>query len=166
MPSGSLPDQYSISQGYPPVEIYMNLRKVAGLSEKSKEQGEGVAKGSWFGVVVTHDATNEVVGMGRVIGDGAWYFHVVDMAVLPNHQRKGIGDAILGRLLQEIEDKAPNGAYVNLVADFAGRKLYARHGFIETAPKSVSMEKRYPIFMNSLFTPTRLTIFTKVSANT
>jgi hypothetical protein len=28
--------------------------------------------------------------MGRVIGDGGWYFHVVDMAVLPEHQRRDL----------------------------------------------------------------------------
>jgi GNAT superfamily N-acetyltransferase len=139
-----LSDGYSISKGFPPVDVYLNLRKVTGLSQKSREQGEAVEKGSWFSVMVTHDDTNEVVGMGRVIGDGAWYFHIVDMAVLPDHQRKGIGDVILRRLMQEIEDKAPKGAYVNLVADLAGRRLYARHGFIETAPKSVAMEKRSP----------------------
>jgi len=33
--------------------------------------------------------------MGRVIGDGGWYFHIVDMAVLPEHQRRGLGDAVL-----------------------------------------------------------------------
>ena len=29
------------------------------------------------------------VGMGRVIGDGGWYFHVVDMAVLPTTSAAG-----------------------------------------------------------------------------
>ena len=77
--------------------------------------------------------------MGRVIGDGGWYFHVVDMAVLPDHQRRGLGDRILTELMQQIRSKAPPGAYVTLLADEPGRKLYARHGFVETAPGSIGM---------------------------
>ena len=32
-----------------------------------------------------------MVGMGRLLGAGGWYFHVLDMAVLPDHQRRGLG---------------------------------------------------------------------------
>ena len=55
--------------------------------------------------------------------------HVVDMAVLPAHQRRGLGDRILGTLLARIRQTAPPGAYVSLLADPPGRRLYARHGF-------------------------------------
>jgi GNAT superfamily N-acetyltransferase len=61
------------------------------------------------------------------------------MAVHPGHQRRGLGDAILTALLERITVSAPGGAYVNLLADPPGRRLYARHGFAETAPGSVGM---------------------------
>ena len=77
--------------------------------------------------------------MGRVIGDGGWYFHVVDMAVLPDHQRRGLGSAVLTHLLEQIRARAPKGAFVSLLADPPGRRLYARHGFAESAPDSVGM---------------------------
>jgi GNAT superfamily N-acetyltransferase len=79
--------------------------------------------------------------MGRLIGDGGWCFHVLDMAVLPEHQRKGLGDVILTTLLDRIRRLAPPGAFVNLLADPPGRSLYLRHGFVETAPigESVGM---------------------------
>jgi len=77
--------------------------------------------------------------MGRLLGDGGWYFHVVDMAVLPEHQRRGLGDSMLSALLDRVRELAPPGAYVNLLADAPGRRLYERHGFVETAPDSVGM---------------------------
>jgi ribosomal protein S18 acetylase RimI-like enzyme len=77
--------------------------------------------------------------MGRVIGDGGWYFHIADMAVLPEHQRRGLGSAVLDHLLQQIRDGAPDGALVTLLADPPGRSLYTRHGFVESAPGSVGM---------------------------
>ena len=66
---------------------------------------------------------------------------MVDMAVLPEHQRRGLGDAILTALLERIRNEAPAGAYVNLIADAPGRRLYARHGFAATAPDSIGMAR-------------------------
>jgi GNAT superfamily N-acetyltransferase len=77
--------------------------------------------------------------MGRLIGDGGWYFHVVDMAVLPEHQRRGLGSAVLRYLLEQIRQRAPRGAYVSLLADPPGRQLYTRFGFVESAPDSLGM---------------------------
>ncbi|MGI8683149.1 MAG: GNAT family N-acetyltransferase, partial [Mycobacteriales bacterium] len=65
-----------------------------------------------------------------------------DMAVLPAHQRRGLGDAILGALLNRVREVAPPGAYVNLLTDPPGRRLYERHGFAETAPGSIGMALR------------------------
>jgi len=60
--------------------------------------------------------------MGRIIGDGGWYFHIADMGVLPDHQRKGLGDVIMKTLLAKIRSEAPEGKpYVNLFADPPGR---------------------------------------------
>lgn len=70
--------------------------------------------------------------MGRIISDGGWYFHIADMAVLPTHQRKGLGDAIMTELLAKIsaETAAIEGKpSISLLADPPGRRLYAKHGF-------------------------------------
>ena len=79
--------------------------------------------------------------MGRIIGDGGWYFHIADMAVLPDHQRKGLGDVVLKRLLEEIRVRAADGEpYVTLFADGPGRRLYAKNGFLEAAPEQMGMQ--------------------------
>jgi ribosomal protein S18 acetylase RimI-like enzyme len=135
--------EYRLVDGVPPVDDYLRLRREAGLSERTRAQAEAALPGSWAAChVVADEGSGEVAGMGRVIGDGGWYFHVVDMAVLPAHQRRGLGDAILTALLERIAAVAPPGAYVTLLADPPGRRLYARHGFAETAPGSVGMARR------------------------
>lgn len=131
----------------------MALRARAGLTPKSPERTALALAGSWAAAHVVWDGGTaaapggdpggpEVVGMGRVIGDGGWYFHIADMAVFPEHQRRGIGDAILTALAGRIEAGAPPGAFVTLLADPPGRALYARHGFVPTAPHSVGMALR------------------------
>jgi GNAT superfamily N-acetyltransferase len=133
---------YRLLDGPPTVEEYLALRERSGLSPKSVAQAAAALPGSWAACHVVHEATGRTVGMGRVLGDGGWYFHIVDMAVLPQHQRRGLGDAVLSWLLERIRVEAPPGAWVNLLADPPGRRLYARHGFIETAPRSIGMALR------------------------
>ena len=133
---------YSLVMTPPPLSDYLRLRADAGLSPKTEQQGAAALSGAWAACHVVHQETRAVVGMGRLLGDGGWYFHVIDMAVLPEHQRRGLGDEILRALLNRIRAAAPPGAYVNLLADPPGRRLYQRHGFTETAPHSVGMALR------------------------
>ena len=126
--------------GPPSLMDYLHLRAASGLTPKSVEQGTAGIDGAWSAVHVVDAATGATVGMGRVIGDGGWYFHIIDMAVLPQYQRRGICAAILRWLISEIEERAPAGAYVTLMADEAGRALYRAHGFVETGPRTVGME--------------------------
>lgn len=77
--------------------------------------------------------------MGRIIGDGGWYFVVADMAILPDHQRRGLGAAILDSLINDIRTRAPRGAYVSLTADPPGRKLYASRGFTDLGADGTAM---------------------------
>jgi ribosomal protein S18 acetylase RimI-like enzyme len=131
---------YRLVNGPPAVGDYLSLRSRAGLSPKSQQQGEAAVRGSWCAVHV-RDGAGVTVGMGRVIGDGGWYFHIVDMAVLPEHQRRGIGDAMLTSLIERIHAVAPPEPYITLLADEPGRRLYARHGFVATAPQSIGMKR-------------------------
>jgi GNAT superfamily N-acetyltransferase len=135
----SLPSAYDLRPGVPAVEDYLRLRRDAGLTPRSHEQASKALPGSWTACHVAHRPDGQVVAMGRVIGDGGWYFHVVDMAVLPAHQRRGIGDAVLTWLLDEIRRAAPPQAFVSLMADPPGRRLYARHGFAEERDRSIGM---------------------------
>jgi GNAT superfamily N-acetyltransferase len=121
------------------VRDYLDLRLRAGLSPKREEQAAAAVPGSWAACHVVHGSLERSVAMGRLVGDGGWYFHVVDMAVLPEHQRRGLGGALLSYLLEEIRRRAPSGAFVSLLADPPGRPLYLRHGFLESAPGSVGM---------------------------
>ncbi len=135
----AVPDGYRLVAAAPSAREYVELRRASGLSPKREDQAAAAVAGGWAACHVVHEATGVVAGMGRVIGDGGWYFHVVDMAVLPGHQRRGLGAAVLDHLLAEIGRRAPAGAWVNLLADPPGRRLYASRGFTETAPGSIGM---------------------------
>lgn len=121
----------------PPIADYVRLRTDSGLSPKTEAQAAGAVANSWrWCHAVVGD---EVVAMGRVLGDGGWYFHIADMATLPAHQGRGIGRAILDWLVAEIRAAAPANPYITLMADGPGRPLYRKVGFVETAPRSLGM---------------------------
>jgi ribosomal protein S18 acetylase RimI-like enzyme len=120
---------YRLVMSPPPLADYLHLRRAAGLTPATEDQAVAGLHGAW-------------AACHAVLGDGGWYFHVIDMAVLPEHQRRGIGDAVLTALVGAVRDRAPAGAWVNLLADAPGRRLYERHGFTETAPESLGMAMR------------------------
>ena len=137
-------EHYALRPGTPPTADYLRLRRDSGLSPKREDQAVAALAGTWFRCHVVHLPTDAVVGMGRIIGDGGWYFHIADMAVDPQHQRRGIGDEVLTALLARIRESAPEGPWITLLADEPGRRLYERHGFRPTAPGSIGMAVTAP----------------------
>ncbi|GLY06981.1 GNAT family N-acetyltransferase [Actinoplanes sp. NBRC 101535] len=141
MTSPAVADGYRLVDGPPPVDDYLVIRERSGLSPRRRDQAEAAVRGSWAAKHVVEESSGTPVAMGRVLGDGGWYFHIVDMATLPEHQRRGLGAAVMAALLADIRSSAPPGAYVNLLADPPGRALYLAHGFTDTAPYSIGMAR-------------------------
>ena len=61
--------RFTIEHRIPPVEDYLRLREVAGLTPRDRASAEAGLPNSSVAVVVTEGQA--IVGMGRVIGDGA-----------------------------------------------------------------------------------------------
>ena len=75
--------------------------------------------------------------MGRIVGDGVLNFDIVDVAIDPQHQGKGLGRKIMEALMLWLREKATTGAYVTLIADVP--ELYEKFGFKCVRPESESM---------------------------
>ncbi|KOA96282.1 AttT protein [Xanthomonas arboricola] len=128
---------YRVVHQTPNVEAYRHLRQASGLSPKALEAAERGLPNSLFSVQVLCDG--EPVAMGRVIGDGGCFYQVVDITVLPEHQGRGLGKAVMGEIANYIEQEVPDSAYVSLIADGQAYRLYQQFGFVLTAPASVGM---------------------------
>ncbi len=77
--------------------------------------------------------------MGRIVGDGALNFEIVDIAVDPVHQGHGLGRIIMENIIRWLDSNAYKGAYVSLVADVP--ELYAKFGFELVRPESEGMAR-------------------------
>ena len=131
---------YELIVGTPGVDDYRRLRLVSGLSEKTQVAAEAGLPGTWFAITIRHDG--RTIGMGRVIGDGGTAFQIVDIAVEPEHQGKGLGKQIVGALVDHLRANAPASAYVSLIADGDAQYLYAKYGFAPVMPASIGMAMR------------------------
>jgi ribosomal protein S18 acetylase RimI-like enzyme len=129
-------EKYTIYLELPTVDDHLRLRKISGLTPRSEAAAKAGLPNTIIGAVVRE--SSRVVGIGRVVGDGLFY-QIVDIAVDPDHQKKGIGKAIMERLMSELERQAPAEAYVSLIADGQAKDLYAQFGFAPTAPASIGM---------------------------
>ncbi|EFM10783.1 GCN5-related N-acetyltransferase [Paenibacillus curdlanolyticus YK9] len=84
-----------------------------------------------------------MVGIGRIVGDSGCFYEIVDIVVEPAYQGEGFGKIMMSELMKHLDEKAPKGAYVSLIADVPADGLYKKYGFEYTAPKSVGMYRKY-----------------------
>lgn len=132
-----------IKKQTPAIEDFLRLRKIAGLSERSYAAAEAGLPHSLF-AVTAYSTDNRAIGMGRVVGDGGCNFEVVDIAVDPDFQGRGLGRAIMEEISAYLNDNVPAGSYVCLVADTPW--LYEKFGFEYCAPTLHGMQRvRVPI---------------------
>lgn len=132
-------DNYQLTPRVPTPDEYLHLRAAAGLSPFSRAAAELALPNTIFAVVI--EEAGRAIGMGRLIGDGGCFFQIVDIAVDPAFQGRGLGKRIMAGLMAHVAT-LPKGAYVSLIADTPADRLYAQFGFVATAPRSLGMAYR------------------------
>ncbi|HEV2083223.1 MAG TPA: GNAT family N-acetyltransferase [Brevundimonas sp.] len=135
----TLPAGYDLAYETPAVDEHVRLRTDAGMTPMAAENAGRGLPNTLVGVVVRHDG--RAIGMGRAIGDGGLFAQIVDVAVDPAHQGKGLGKAIMAALMSRLAELAAPGCYVSLIADGEAWKLYEQYGFRPTAPRSIGMAR-------------------------
>lgn len=132
-------DNSQLTPRVPTPDEYLTLRAAAGLSPFSRAAAELALPNTIFAVVI--EEAGRAIGMGRLIGDGGCFFQIVDIAVDPAFQGRGLGKRIMAGLMAHVAT-LPKGAYVSLIADTPADRLYAQFGFVATAPRSLRMAYR------------------------
>jgi ribosomal protein S18 acetylase RimI-like enzyme len=130
-------EEYELVEATPSPDDYRRLRIAAGLSPKSAEAAAAGLPNTIYAVIIRKDG--EAIGMGRIIGDRGLFYQIVDIAVDPKHQKRGLGKRIVGALVDHLQEIALPGAYISLIADGDAHHLYSLYGFRPTAPRSIGM---------------------------
>lgn len=114
----------------PSITDYLHLRKAAGLTPRSHEAAKRGLPNTVSALIRNGE---NVVAMGRVIGDGLCY-QIVDIAVLPEHQGRGLGKEIMSTLMDELKEIATTEVYISLIADGDASFLYKNMGLKKPHP--------------------------------
>jgi GNAT superfamily N-acetyltransferase len=111
------------------VETYNRLRLEAGWHEIATGRASAALKASVF--TVTASAGEQVVGCGRITGDGGIYFYVQDILVASDFRGRGIGTEIMERIMIYLAQVAPagSGAFLGLMISPGFEHFYSRFGF-------------------------------------
>ena len=131
---------FNIEEGAPDPETFLRLRSAAGMRPRSVR---GASKGlgqELFSVILRLEKSGEIVGMGRVVGDGGTIFVICDMMVIESFQKKGGGTMIMDAIMDYLLEEAPPNSYINLMADVDG--FYEKWGFVPSLPHSRGMVLR------------------------
>lgn len=111
----------------PTAEEHRALFEAVGWQPYTTAETEHALAHTLAGVVAVAGSTT--IGMGRVIGDGGKFFYIQDFAVHPDHQRGGVGQQMLDRLLSWITAHAPGEPFIGLFATAVAIPFYRRAGF-------------------------------------
>lgn len=121
--------QFELIDNILTAEDFVRLKVATGFMDRPLEQAGRAIKNGLFNVSAVSEG--KIVGMGRLVGDGAMYWYLQEIIVLPEYQGKGIGKAIVSHLIEHIEKTVVPGTSVEvgLTAVIGKEPFYEKFGF-------------------------------------
>ena len=121
-------DKYSIKLESPSIEEFLNLRNKIGWGELDFNMAKTSLENSLFHVIIRDQS--QLIGMGRVVGDGAMYFYIQDVIVDPSYQNSGVGAILMRQIESYLSVAAKKGSTIGLLAAKGKEAFYTRYGYI------------------------------------
>lgn len=112
------------------VEEYNYLFDIVGWGSYPVEISKKALSNNIYSVSI-YDNDN-IIGYGRIIGDGIIFLYIHDIMVKPEYQGKGIGKTIMQKLLSKVEElrKENPDLLLYLGASKGKEDFYRKCGFI------------------------------------
>ncbi len=112
------------------VEEFNSLYDNVGWGSYEKSISEKALNNTLYSVSVYEN--NQIIGYGRIIGDGAIFFYIHDVMVKKEYQNKKVGTIIMNKLLEKISEykKYNQDILVYLGASKNKEDFYKKFGFI------------------------------------
>lgn len=122
--------EYEIKENFLTVKDFIKLRISAGWGELLEQQAQDALKNSLCTIAAMD--LDQVIGMGRLVGDGACICYVQDLVVLPEYQGKGIGKSIMERLITYTKEHGipETNMTLGLFAAKGKEEFYQKLGFV------------------------------------
>lgn len=114
------------------VSSYMQLRQSVKWKKLTLDQAQKALDNSMYVLSAYDDETDKVVGMGRIVGDGAVICYVQDLIIHPCEQHSGLGSVLLQRLITYVRSEGIEGTgmMMDLMCAKGREDFYIKNGFI------------------------------------
>ena len=134
---------YKIEHRKLTVKEYQCLRGTTDWFTVGDEAVEKSIANELFSVCVLEN--KQLIGMGRIVGDGAIYFYIQDIIVDPNYQGKGIGRLIMNEVEFFLKKNTFNNSFIGLMAADGVQEFYHKFGYAERSESTPGMYKMMKI---------------------
>lgn len=111
----------------PSAQDYVSLRLRSGMGNKELKRSQIALKNSLF-TVCLYDK-EELIGFGRIVGDGGITYVVSDIMVDKKYQRRGYAEEIMKAIDSYFEKNTHEDSYICLIANKPADLLYKKHQF-------------------------------------
>ncbi|MHB0798514.1 GNAT family N-acetyltransferase [Bacillus thuringiensis] len=130
--------KYEIKSDIPTLEEYKYLCDSVGWTNYMNFEVVEISLQNSIYCIIVKD-NNQIIGMGRIVGDGAIYFYIQDIVVHPEYQKNGIGKKIMNTLVEYLNQNAPDKAFIGLFASQGKTSFYEKYDFKDYSPNMTGM---------------------------
>ena len=120
-------------------EEYLELRNSTDWIQIGGAEAEKALSNDLYSICITHEG--KTVGVARIIGDGAIYYYIQDLIVLPEYQEMGIGRLLMENIEKFLQSEAPKGAFIGLMAAENTTRFYENFGYMVRPEQKPGMFK-------------------------
>lgn len=124
---------YKIKYEPPTVADFIAIRALIGWGQTNTDMAKVSLANSLFHVTIYQQSDAEtsetLIGMGRVVGDGAMYFYIQDVVVASNVQGQGFGKLLMAEIEDYLTQAAKKGATIGLLAAKGKEGFYKNFGY-------------------------------------
>jgi GNAT superfamily N-acetyltransferase len=122
-------EKVTVNHRQPTPEEYAHFRETVGWGVPEMDSIKLSIENALYSVCLEND--NQLIGLGRVVGDNGVYFYVQDIIVLPEFRGLGYSRIILDEIMTFIKQKAKKASFIGLFAAKGTEGLYEKYGFVE-----------------------------------
>ena len=121
----------SLTENQITTQEYLAIREKVGWKKLSNKQAQMAIDNSLYFIKAV-DENGQLLGIGRIVGDGAVICYIQDLIVVPEQQGKRTGSLIIEKLIEFVEGIRQDDTEIMLCLMCAkGREeFYQKHGFI------------------------------------
>ena len=110
----------------------MKLREAVGWGLFPLEEAQAGLSNSYIWCLRDNDASEQPIGIGRVIWDHGYVMYIADIIVIPEYQGNGLGRVIMEQVMDFIHEQLKPGYkfMVSLCSAKRKEEFYKKFGFI------------------------------------